>query len=396
LQYTDKTKPTIKETTEQYNYISNTVPSFQTTHLQYTDKTKPTIKETTEQYNYTGTTVPSFQTTHLQYTDKTKPTIKETTEQYNYPGTTVPSFQTTHLQYTDKTKPTIKETTEQYNYTGNTVPIITGNIIQNNDLARPTHKETINTSYNGNPAYQISSYTNNNEPANNTHRETTENNNYIGIIGGQNNKELYTTYEDQPKNTIKETTLYETPIQNIIANVSDSYYKNDQDLRTTTKETILHSSQGGRMYDKNQSQYTTIEDAKITNKQTTLLENYKGTAINNIINPRIEDAEYNMSINDMRQQTSLGGRIGNAKTDKIRADINYNTVKFQNKRPLLEGYISAGGLSMNANITPLEHVTSNKKTNLTDNNFYRIDPLYISELNKNPLVNNIINPKLQN
>jgi hypothetical protein len=390
LLYTDKAKQTIKETTN-YDDVNNAAPQYKNPNLLYTDIARQTIKETTN-YDDVNNAAPQYKNPNLLYTDTARQTIKETTN-YDNVNNAAPQYKNPNLLYVDKAKPTIKETTVINSIITNAAPTTTGNIIRNNDMARPTIKESTSSGYNGNPNYQISSYVNNEDEARQTIRETTEDNNYIGIIGGDNNKETYTNYEDKAKDTIKQTTLFETPIQNVIANVTQAYAKNDEEARPTIKETLLHPAPGGRMYDNNQANYKDIDVARATIKETILITDYVGTATHNVDSLRVEDAERNMTIRDKRQQTALGGRISNAKSDQIRGNINPDTVKFQNKRTLLEGYISVPGISTNYSVTPFERTAISRKTDLNSNNFYRIDPLFIDTLKENPLVNDLMHQK---
>jgi hypothetical protein len=103
-------------------------------------------------------------------------------------------------------------------------------------------------------------------------------------------------------------------------------------------------------------------------------------------------APENMTINDKRQQTALGGRIGNAKSDKIRGDINKETLEHKNKRKLF-GYVSNPGKGKDYAITPLNENRVNRKTDITEGNNYRIDTIFIDTLNDNPLVNDLMHQK---
>jgi hypothetical protein len=393
LTFADEAKTTIKESTVSTNYILNSAPTYKNTHTTYTDEAKPTVKQSTVQNKVVFNSAPTYKNTHLTYTDEAKSTIKESTVETNYILNSAPTYKNIHKTYTDKAKPTIKESTVITSIITNSAPTMTGSIIQYNDEAKQTIRETTSTLYNGNAMLESSSnYINNEDPAKDTIRQTTENNEYIGIIGGDNNKETYTTYEDEARCTIKESTLTETPIQNVISNVTQAYVKNDEEARPTIKETLLHKAPAGRMYNNNQSNYKSIDDAKPTVKQTTLLENYKGIATHNVDTSRVIDAELNMTINDKRQQTALAARPANRKSDKIRGTINSDTVKFQNKRTLLTGYVSIPGMSSNYSATPFQRTTVCKKTDL-NNNFYRIDPVIIETLDKNPLVNDLRHQK---
>jgi hypothetical protein len=236
-------------------------------------------------------------------------------------------------------------------------------------------------------------YAQNNDEAKPTIRQTTEVNKYIGITGGDNNKESYSCLQDEAKPTIKETTLSTTlKGQNIVANVTNSYIKNNDEARETIKETLLHQTPGGRMFNPNEGYYNVNDEARVTIKQTTLLKDYKGGAKTNVNALRVEEAERNMTIDDKRQQTALGARTPGAKSDKIRGDINRDTVRFNDKRYTF-GYISNPGTSQNYSKTPLSGKQTSKKTDLNTNTFYYVDPVQISTLKDNPLVNDIYHQK---
>ena len=392
--YQDEAKSTIRETTEDYTHLGNSNAPWQNTHLTYQDKAKSTIKETTEDYTHLGNSNTLFQNTHVTYQDKAKSTIKETTVDHVIDPSITSAYQNTHVTYQDKAKPTIKQTTVISSIISNAAPTYTANVTHYTDEARKTIRETTeinNHTGTANAPYK-NTHLNYQDEAKSTQRQTTENNNYIGIVGGDNNKETYTILEDDAKKTIRETTLFETPIQNIVANVTQAYTKNDEEARPTIKQTLLHQAPGGRMYNYNQSNYKSIEDARATIKETTVDNEHIGGASYNINALRTMDAEKNMCIRDKRQQTALGARPGNAKSDTIRGNINADTVKFQNKRTLLKGYVSTPGNSSNYSVTPSQPIVPDRKTHL-HNNFYRIDPLYIDTLNNNPLVNDLMHQK---
>jgi hypothetical protein len=388
---TDKAKRTIKETTN-YDNVSNAASTFKNTHVTLTDSAKTTIKETTN-YDDVRNASSTFKNTHVTLTDQAKRTIKETTN-YNDVANASSSFKNTHVTLTDPAKRTIKETTN-YNDVSNAASSYKNTHVTLTDIAKPTIKETTvissiitnaNSTYSGNVIY-------NEDEAKMTIRQTTEKNNYIGIVGGDNNKQTYTNYEDEARTTIRESTSTETPAQNVVANVPLSYSKNDEEARTTIKESLLHQTPGGLMYDKNQGNYKSINDARPTIKETTLITDYTGNVSYDVNAIRLEDAEYNMTIRDKRQQTALGGRISNAKSDQIRGNINPDTVRFQNKRELLTGYISTPGNSSNYSVTPLPRTSTSRKTDLNSNTFYHVDPLFIDTLKNNPLVNDLMHQK---
>jgi hypothetical protein len=56
-------------------------------------------------------------------------------------------------------------------------------------------------------------------------------------------------------------------------------------------------------------------------------------------------------------------------------------------------YVSTPGKSLNYSVTPLNNIYVNNKTDLNGNNFYKIDPIFITTLNTNPLVNDLMHQK---
>jgi len=394
VNYQDEARSTIRETTEEYTHLGNSNTPWKNTHVTYQDEARGTIRETTVDHIIDPSITSAYQNTHVTYQDKAKPTIKQTTVDHMIDPSITSAYQNTHVTYQDKAKPTIKQTTVISSIITNAAPTYTGNVTQYTDEARKTNRETTEDYMHlgtGNAPFKTTHVTYQDE-AKSTIRETTENNNYIGIVGGDNNKETYTVLEDDAKRTIKETTLFQTPVQNIVANVTQAYTINDEEARPTIKQTLLHQAPGGRMYNYNQSNYKTIEDARATIKETTIDNEHIGGAAYEINAIRTIDAERNMTIRDKRQQTALGARPANAKSDTIRGNINPDTVKFQNRRTLLKGYISTPGMGKDYGVTPSQKIIPDRKTHL-HNNFYRIDPTYIDTLNKNPLVNDLMHQK---
>ena len=146
------------------------------------------------------------------------------------------------------------------------------------------------------------------------------------------------------------------------------------------------------MYKPNEGYYNINDEAKVTIKQTTLLNNYKGSMKTNVNALRIEESESNGCFDDKREKTAVSGRFAGAKSDKIRGDINKETIRFNDKRKIF-GYVSNPGTSKNYSVTPMTRKNNSKKTDLKTNTFYYIDPIQISTLNNNPLVNDIYHQK---
>ena len=394
-QYTDIAKPTIKESTIDSHYIGNVGPTFQNITNQYTDNAKPTIKESTIESNFIGNIGPSYQNINNQYTDNARSTIKESTVESNFIGNIGPSYQNIINQYTDNARSTIKESTIDNNYIGNIGSAFQNITNQYTDNAKPTIKEsTIDNNYIGNigSAFQNinNQYTDNAKP---TIKESTIDNNYIGNIGStfQNINNQYT---DNAKHTIKESTIFNTPTINPQSNVPDTYHKNNDSAKITIKETTLKAQPINNPIDHNSGNYAIDYNdiARITIKDTTLINDYTGGASTYVSLPKSEQAERNMTCRDKKEITAMTDYTPNAKSDQIRGDINKNTVKYNNKRTTFE-YVSTPGKSLNYAVTPMNNIYVNNKTDLNGNNFYKIDPIFITTMSNNPLVNDFINPK---
>lgn len=420
----DEAKPTIKQTTIENNIVLNAKPIYEKGNMMLLDDARHTIKETTINHHGISNIKPAQQNAHITLSDIAKNTIRQTTENNNYISNIASNYKKNNMILLDEAKPTLKESTVINSFIGQATSNVNGVSAYLSDELKPTIKQSTLHSYNGNANYQQGSiYTKNEDEAKPTIRQTTEVNKHMGIIGG-NNKELYNSLNDEARLTIKQTTLDTTlKGQNVVANVAQPYIKNNDEAKPTIKETLLHKAPGGRIYNPNEGYYnindeakSTIketllheapagrmhnvnegyyninDDARVTIKQTTLLTNYKGNAKTNVNSIRVEEAERNMCIDDKKQQTALGARIAGAKSDKIRGNINKDTVKFNDKRPVF-GYISNPGNSKNYSITPVSRKQTSKKTDLNTNTFYYVDPIQISTLNNNPLVNDIYHQK---
>jgi hypothetical protein len=393
---TDQAKPTIKETTENNEIIGNVAPSFQNIINQLNDEARPTIKQTTENNEFVGNVAPSFQNIINQLNDEAKPTIKQSTIHNEFVGNVAPSFQNINNQLNDEAKPTIKQSTIHNEFVGNVAPSFQNINNQLNDHAKPTIKETtINNEFIGNLAPSFQNINNQlNDQAKSTIKETTINNDYIGIRSGDNNKETYINNNDNAKITIKETTLFNMPAKNAQSIVSDTYNKNNDIAKTTIKETTLNSTPSGRALDSNQSIYVKNYDdeARVTIKETSLITDHYGGAGYYINLPKSEQAERNMCSSDKKEIVAMTNYTPNAKSDQIRGNINKNTVKYNNKRTTYE-YISTPGKSLNYTVKPMDNIYINNKNDLNGNNYYKIDPIFITTMHDNPLVNDLVHQK---
>ena len=262
------------------------------------------------------------------------------------------------------------------------------------DDAKTTIRQvTGNTNYTGPASTAVQdTYKTLEDTAKTTVRQVTGHTNYTGTAGSTV-QDTYKTLQDQAKTTIKQSTIIKPNNTLVNSNVNASYSKTDELARTTIKETVLHEGRGN-VGDSNLGHKVQDKDdkARVTIKQTTLITNHVGGAIHDVKKTRSQLAEQNMTIDDKRQITAVFNRAGNAKSDTIRGDINKDTVRLNDKR-MVYGYVSAPSKPLDNNVTPLSKTYTDRKTSLNDNNFYRVDPIYINTLNNNPLVNDIYHQK---
>jgi len=381
----DKARETLREGMN-YDNPANASSTYQNIHAPIQDKAKQTLREGMN-YDNPANASSLYQNTRAPIQDEVRKTLREGMT-YDNPSNLKPTYSNPYKQLDDEAKTTIRETSN-YDNPSNLKPTYGNPYKQLDDEAKTTIRETSNydnpsnlkPTY-GNPYKQLD------DEAKTTIRETSNYDNPSNLKPTYGNP--YKQLDDEAKTTIRETSNYDNP-SNLASMYTSGYSEFQDDVRNTIKQTLLHASQGGRMYNNNEAQYKTIEKPQTTIKDTTLIENYNGVATHNVDGPRIEDAELNMTIQDKRQQTALGGRISNAKSDQIRGDINRDTVRFQDRKTLLRGYVSSGNIS--TNYIGIKNCT-NHKTNLNTNNFYRIDPLYTNTLDNNPLVNDLHHPKL--
>jgi hypothetical protein len=358
----DSVLPTTHRETTTHNIVLNAVPTLKNPYTSYTDNAKDTIKQTTIDHNVVLNPAPTGRNPYNAYTDNAKDTIKQTTIDHNIVLNPAPTNRNPYNSYTDNAKDTIKQTTIENNIILNPTPISRNPYTQLTDNAKQTIKETTLTNT---PGGNIKSYV----------------------------SDSYYNNEDSAKTTIKETTLTNTPAINVKSIIPDTYYNNEDSAKTTIKETTLTPSQMGRMYDPNQVSYHLSNDAtaRTTIKETSLLTNYIGNANSDVKMPKSEQAERNIVIDDRRQITSMLNYTANPKSDQMRGDIIKENVNFNDKR-MTYSYIPTPGQSLNYSKTCFENKHTDRKTNL-NNNFYKIDPIFINTLNDNPLVNDIRHQK---
>jgi hypothetical protein len=393
---TDDARITLKQSNINKPDVANINSIQQNVYSSLTDDAKNTIRQGTGNTDYTGTAGSAVQDTYKTLQDIAKNTIRQGTGNTNYTGTAGTTVQDTYKTLQDQAKNTIRQGTGTTNYTG----VASSTTVQDTykslqDQAKNTIRQgtgtTNHTGVAGSTTVQ-DTYKSLQDQAKNTIRQGTGTTNYNGVATSTV-QDTYKSLQDQAKTTIKQSTIIKPNNTLVNSNVSASYSKNDEVAKTTIKETILHEGRGN-VGDSNQGHKILDKDdiARITIKETTLITNHVGAATTDVKNTRSQLAEHNMTIDDKRQTTAMFNRPGNAKSDTIRGNINEDNVRLNDKR-MVYGYISAPCKPLDNNITPLSKIYTDKKTSLNDNNFYRVDPVYIDTLNNNPLVNDIYHQK---
>ncbi len=379
----DNAKSTIRETTSFQTPSMNITSLYHHGAIELTDEAKSTIRETTSFQTPSMNLKSMYQTGIVDPTDEAKSTIRETTS-YQTPSMNLKSmYQIGIVDPTDEAKSTIRETTTFQTPSMNLTSQYQTGIVDPTDDAKMTIRET--TLF-ATPGQNISSRVEQTystiDDAKPTIRQTT-----LFATPGQNisslNEQKYATIDDA-KLTIRQTTLTSTPVQNIVSKVSSGYTEIDE-ARPTIKQTVMYDSNQGPISFTNKGNHIEIDKLKTTIKETTLLQNYVGGVANDIKAPKTDHAERNMTIDCRREITALSNRTSNGGSDQIRGDINRDTVNFNDKRKVF-GYVSNPGIGLNHIVKPIGKIHTDKKTDLNGNNFYRIDPIYVDTLRKNPLL----------
>ena len=388
--------PTVKQTTVENNIISNVSTPYQNISNQYCTPAKKTIRETIETNNIVSNVSAPYQNINSQFTDEARHTIRETTEINNIISNLSAPYHNTNNQPTDIAKTTIRQTTNNNIISNVSAPFRTTNN-QPTDEARTTIREStennnIVTNIVGPYRTPVNSLS---DKAKETTKQTTVENNIISNMS-TSYQSIINPYGDIAKTTVKESTLYNIPEQNIKSIVSNIYSKNDNDIaKTTINETTISAVPLGRAIDLNFGSYHIDRNdvTKTTTKESTMTMDHTGGTTSYVKNAAIENI--NVDLNDCRQTLAMSGRTPGAKSDQIRGDINKDTIKY-NDRKMIYGYVSAPGQALNHSII-CDRISkvSNHKTNL-NNNFYNIDPIFISTLNNNPLVNDLMHQKNYN
>jgi hypothetical protein len=114
----DNARPTIKQTTQNNNYISNNRGLNNKNQVYLDDEAKPTIKQTTQNNNYISNNRGLNNKNQVYLDDEAKPTIKQTTQNNSYISNNRGLNNKNQVYLDDDAKPTIKQTTINNQYQG--------------------------------------------------------------------------------------------------------------------------------------------------------------------------------------------------------------------------------------------------------------------------------------
>ena len=361
------------------------------------DVPKMTIKETNIHNNHSGIISTSMPSKGIAYNpnDIARTTIKETNIHNNHSGIISSAMPSKGIAYNpnDIARTTIKETNIDNEYSGNVTNMNRGNVVYDpNDIARTTIKETnINNNHSG----ILSS----NAPSR-------------GIVYDPKNK---------ARTTLKETTINNKRKANINSLNKGLYIKNNDKLKTTTKQTTMVGNVMGiagrtrgdghlvkeiqvpNTLRKDSVQYTGIADgpelgaydvtnvdAPNTMRQFTSDIEYFGVAGNDGVNikPMSYEDIYNAEIKAIRSEVDRGYTPNPGGINEIidSNKINMTTTKLgdiQNK------YINERGVQANkvynsipqmnlSNLTQVKEIVVNEP--LAD----RINPYILDAFKENP------------
>lgn len=420
---TDKTKTTVRETTTMMNREGILNPDHKYGNLILTDDPRTTIRETTSLMGVEGSINPEFYAMNLANPDNARITVGETTSSMVKEGFMNPEFYGHNLNLTDKAKATVGETTTLMGVTGSINPDFHGHNVNFTDDARTTVGETtsaMTVSGSLNPEHRETQYYDPTNIARQTIKQTTSLSKYISNTlkseGGSN----YVRNNDKAKSTVKETTLGPDEQANIRSNNANIIRSNDLNAKQTIKETTLHSSgennlnrgtvtyskdykdlakgtikettlhstQGGRT-GRETLGYTRDEkdNARATLKQTTIDNIYTGPLEGPVNKHESQQAARNVCI-DERREILTYNRTPGAKSDRIGPVMNKKNVKLKD-----EHFIKRSNVGFfERNCDKLVKTYTRNKNNLNTAD-YSINENFISALENNPLVNDLMHQK---
>ena len=361
------------------------------------DLPKMTIKETNVHNNHSGIISTAMPSKGIAYNpnDIARTTIKETNIHNNHSGIISSAMPNKGIAYNpnDIARTTIKETNIDNEYSGNITNINKGNVVYDpNDVARTTIKETnINNNHSGILSSNAPSRGIVYDPKNKartTLKETTINNKRKANINSLN-KGLYVKNNDKLKTTTKQTTMVGNVMGIASRTRGDGHLvKEIQVPNTLRKDSVQYTgiADGPELgaYD------VTNVDAPNTMRQFTSDIEYFGVAGNDGVNikPMSYEDIYNAEIKAIRSEVDRGYTPNPGGVNEIidSNKINMTTTKLgdiQNK------YINERGVQANkvynsipqmnlSNLTQVKEIVVNEP--LAD----RINPYILDAFKENP------------
>ena len=384
-----------------HNLVMNSITQDRNVPVHNQDKAKTTQRPEIS-HNLVMNSITQDRNVPVHNNDKAKLTIKQTTL-YNTPEVNLSDNYKSSIynNLQDEMKQTMKETTLFDNGNSNNISnSISNYIIDKNYDAKPTNRQTISdislsgiiTDNNINSTYIRDLL----DKARITNKELTENNQYISNINNSNDTITYVRDINDKTRTTHRQQIENTNYLSNFNNMSENIYVKDNNYNSkpTIKQTTLHATQGGRLINTNIGNITELNDKpKITNKESTMLENYVG-GIKGIIDGNIShDSSNNMTINDKREISTFN-RPANGKADFNGPYINKETVVLRD--PILFSYVSHPHKNLDQSIMPsCKSISSDNIPNDINNPTYEyhINKNFISTLDNNPYVNDIFHQK---
>ncbi len=255
-------------------------------------KAKRTLKESTENNDHNGNL--GNQTPHgFVYDEKeyrAKDTMKEVYEKNDHMGYMNENAPKRGFVYdpNDIAKKTMKETNIHNNHSGNMQRQQPSHGVVYDEeeyKMRPTMKETnIHNKHNGNMQRQQPShgvvYDENDYRARNTMKETTEVNDHTGNMNNSEKRGFIRDLFDKAKNTLKETLEINDHYGNMGQNQPSRgavYDPDEYEFKVTHKQLLENNKRGGNIRPNEQRSYVEQQDdMRTTTKQTTMASNVVG------------------------------------------------------------------------------------------------------------------------
>ena len=399
----DKARETIRQTTsinKNEGVVTNNIKSNYIRDLN--DRARKTIKQTTI-FNKDNTAMqPEVMGTYARDNkDIARKTVKETTIFKKNNTAMQPEIMGTYARDNkDIARKTVKQTTIINKNEGNVTNNIKAPYSKNsNDTAKTTVKQT---TIHSTPHMNVGNMENiqyarsKNLHAKPTIKQTTIHSTPHMNVSNMENIQYAKSKDMNAKTTIKQTTIHSTPHMNLGSINDGSYNRNKgEEAKPTIKQTTIHSTPHMNVGSINDGSYMKGKDdiARTTIKETTHLTNYTGGLNAEIEQPRDRTDVNNMCVDDRKEiltyNRTTGGKydgphIVDKKTYELKEQINVEREYLNKHKPVDRNIIDED----------LNAIYSRNKDKVKKiENEYRINYDYISELDNNPYVNDLMHQK---